>query len=172
MDSAEKYSGDQQVSPVKSLSAAHLFAAIINLIYVRYNAYGHYITHVVADSVPAFEPVIPMLSAMGILLTLTPHGQHARRVERYVGAVAGRRRALLASLPYVLPARYSVYARQWIAETANGLPNTLSHPSCADLIVTGHRRPSHFKFPELCFGDCCLVSMFDNKGRATAHVHA
>ena len=65
----------------------------------------------VADSLPAFEPVIPILGAVGILLILTPPGQHARRVERYVGASAGHRRVLLASLPYVLPARYSLCAR-------------------------------------------------------------
>ena len=41
-------------------------------------------------------------------LTLTPPGQHAQRIERSVGSMAGRRHAVLASLPYALPLRYEV----------------------------------------------------------------
>jgi hypothetical protein len=172
IDSVEEFSGDQQVTPVSSLSAIPLFEALMSLVYTRYNAYGHRITHIVSDSLPALEPVIPMLGAMGILLTLTPPGQHAHRVERYVGVNGGRRRALLAGLPYDLPAKYSLHARQWIAEVSNGLPNSRSAPSCADIIVTGRRRVPHYKFPDLCFGHVCLVTQFSEKRRDEAAKHA
>ena len=172
IDSVEEFSGDQQVTPVRSLSSVHIFESLMSLIYARYNAHGHRITHIVSDSLPAMEPVIPMLGAMGIVLTLTPPGQHAHRVERYVGVNAGRRRALLAGLPYDLPAKYSLHARQWVAEVSNGLPNSRSTPSCADIIVTGHRRLPHYKIPDLCFGHVCLVSQFQEKRRDEAHKHA
>ena len=168
IDSVEEFSGDQQVTPAKSLSAAHLFESLMSLVYSRYNAYGHKITHILSDSLPAMEPLVPMLGALGIVLSLVPPGQHARRVEWYIGGAAGRR-ALLASLPYALPAKYSLHARQWIADMANSLPNSPSTPSCADILVTGRRRVIHYKVPDLCFGDRCLVSVFPDKRRSVSH---
>ena len=62
-----------------------------------------------------------MLGSMGILLTLTPPGQHAQRIERSVGSMAVRRRTVLASLLYVLALRYEVYSKVWVAQQSNAV---------------------------------------------------
>ena len=81
----------------------------MNLVYTRYNAHGHRVTHMAFNSLPDFEAVIRMLCAMGVTLTLTPPGQHDQRIERSVGSLAGRRRAVLASLLYILPLKLEVF---------------------------------------------------------------
>ena len=168
IDSIDEFSGDVQVTPAKSLKAVDLFNALMVLVHRRYSAHGHVVTHMMADSLPALEPVIPMLGAFGILLTLAPPGQHAHRVERSIQGLAGRRRALLASLPFVLPTKYLLYCYNWVAETSNGLSNYHSRPSCADIIVTGARRTPHYEYPGLGFGSCCMVSVFEQKRRKEA----
>ena len=100
IDSIDEFSSDVQVTPAKSLKSVDLFAAIMSLVHRRYNAYGHKVTHIMSDPLPAMEPVVAMLGSFGILLTFTTPGQHAQRVERSIQGLAGRRRALLASLPY------------------------------------------------------------------------
>eukprot|EP01036_Dinobryon_divergens_P034581 gene34581-44707_t len=163
IDSIDEFSGDLQVTPAKSLSAVNIFNAVMSLVYTRYNAYGHRVTHMVADSLPALEPVIPMLGAMGILLTLCPPGQHAQRIERSVGYSAGRRRSVLCGLPYVLPLKYELYAMAWMADHANNLPNIHSAPSTAGWFCV-----EHYKFSQLRFGHVCMVSMFEVKRRREA----
>ena len=128
IDSFDEFSGDIQVSPAKSLKALDLFNGLMNLVYVRYNAYGHRVYHMMGDALPALEPVIPMLGAMGILLTLAPPGQHAQRMERADEYLNGRRRATLASLSFVVPNMYVLHARAWTAEGSNALPNSQSSP--------------------------------------------
>ena len=53
IDSIDKFSGDLQVTPSRSLSAADIFSSLIPLVYSRYNAYGHRVTHMMADALPA-----------------------------------------------------------------------------------------------------------------------
>ena len=77
LDSIDEFSGDVQVTPVKSLKAVDLFNAIMGLVHRRYNSHGHTVKHLLADSLPSLEPVVPMLGAFGILLTFAPPGQHA-----------------------------------------------------------------------------------------------
>ena len=113
--------------------------------YRRYNAYGHRVVQMVADSEPALLPVVPMLAMLGILLTFCPPGQHAQRVERSIGYLDCRTAAVLAGLPFYLPPTYDLYADAWAADCANANPNSRSRPSTADLLVTGHRRPGQYK---------------------------
>ena len=166
VDSCDEFSSDFQVTPVLSLKASDLFRAIMSLIHVRYNAYGHKVKQLISDPLPALSPVVDMLGAVGILLTLVPPGQHAQRVERSVGFLAGRRRAVYASIPFYLPPQYSLYGRIWVADTSNGLPSLHSSPSCADILVTGRRRETS----ELGFGHVCMVSVSKDKRRREASV--
>ena len=79
----DEFSGDRHVTPCVALSAVENFKSLMNLVYNRYNAHGHRVTHMVSDSLPAFEAVIPVLGAMGITLAFTPPGQHAQHIERW-----------------------------------------------------------------------------------------
>ena len=65
------------------------------LVHRRYNAYGHAVKHIVADSDPVLLPLVDMLGMMGILLTFCPPGQHAQRVERTIGFSDRRKGAVL-----------------------------------------------------------------------------
>jgi hypothetical protein len=83
IDSFDEFSGDRQVTPCRSLNHVDIYAAIMELIHTRYNAYGHVVSTILADSLPAFSKVIPMLGLV------TP-GQHAQRVERSIGSCISR----------------------------------------------------------------------------------
>ena len=168
INSIDEFSSDWQVTPAKSLKSVDLFAAIMSLVHTRYNAYGHKVVHIMSDPLPAMESLVAMLGAFGILLTFTPPGQHAQRVERAIQGLAGRRRAVLASLPFFIPKKYTLYAHHLICETSNCLPTKHNHPSCADILVTGRRRADHYAHPDIGFGVTCLVGMFENKRRAEA----
>jgi len=170
IDSLDEFSGDRQVTPCKSLSSADIFKAIMELVHTRYNAYGHRVARIMADSLPAFEPVISMLGAVGILMTLVAPGQHAQRVERSIGSSAAWRRAVLASLPYILPLQYDLYLLMWIADVANGMPNVHSHPTVPDVLITGRRRVEHYKYPELRFGQTCMVQVALDKRQTEARL--
>ena len=69
-----------------------------------------------------------------------------------------------------MPSELDIYADQWVADVANGNPNSRSRPSTADIIVTGQRRVDHYKFPELKLGDVCMVSEFLDKRRREASI--
>jgi len=159
IDSIDVFSGDRQVTPCKSLYSADIFNAVMTLVHTRYNAYGHRVQHILADSLPAFQPVIAMLGAVRILLTLVASGQHAQRVERSIGSSDVWRRAVLASLPSVLPMQYELYLLIWIADVANGAPNVHGHPTVPDVLVSGRRRVEHYKYPEMRFGQTCMVQV-------------
>ena len=150
--------------------ALSLFWGLISLVYSRYNANCHKVSRMVADSEPSLQPVVPMLGMMGISLTFVAPGQHAQRVERVIGYTNARKWAVLASLSYVLPSQYDAYLDSWVADGVNHHPTSQSRPSAADVLVTGRRRPEHYKFPALTFGDVCLVSDFDDKRRRKAKV--
>jgi hypothetical protein len=163
LHSMDEFSGDIQITGTKGKSAVELFRAIMQLVYRRYNAHGHRVTHMMADSEPALLPVVAMLGEVGILLTFAPPGQHAQRIERVTGYSAGRKRAVLSSLPYYLPVEYELYSDAWISDITNANPTSQSRPSTADLIVTGSRRVENYKHPGLAFGATCLVTEFDDK---------
>jgi len=162
--SVDEFSGDVQSTPIASKDAASLVAGLLRLVHQRYNAYGHRVIRMVADSEPALKPVVGLLAAAaGIVLTLVDPGQHIQRAERTVQSIVQRKRAVLASLPYFLPVKYSLYAERWVCDVMNGLPNSRSRPSTADVLVTGRERSPHYAHPELSFGAVCMVRQFHPK---------
>ena len=50
-----------------------------------------------------------ILGAVGILMTIVAPGHHVQRVERTIGSSVAWCRAVLGSLPYVLPNQYDLY---------------------------------------------------------------
>ena len=88
IDSFDEFSGDRKVTPCRSLGHLDIYEAIMELVHTRYNAYGHVVETILADSLPAFTKVIPMLGAVGIRMILVIPGQHAQRVERSIGSLA------------------------------------------------------------------------------------
>jgi hypothetical protein len=163
LDTYDEFSGDKQVTPCKSLKSADIFDAIMSLVHVRYNAYGHRVVQIVVDSLPAFSPVVKMLGMMGILLTFCPPGQHAQRVEAHKGHADASARAVSAGLPYYLPPNYEIYLKKYVADSCNEYPNSRSSPSTADVLVTGRPRVANARMPFTKFGDTCMVPVSADK---------
>ena len=170
--SVDEFSGDLQISPMLSKSAVNIFNSIMFLVHTRYNAYGHRVSTMVADSEPALLPVIPMLGMHGIVLTLCPPGQHQQRIERCIGFTDDRKVALLYELPFYLPPQYDIFADKWICDVANSVPNSHSRPSTPDILVTGARRVPHYSIPDLKFGNVCMVQQFPIKRAVEANLYA
>ena len=159
IDSIDEFSGDVQVTPAKSLKAVNIFSALMSLVYTRYNAYELHVVHFVSNSLPALEALVPMLSMMGILHSLCAPGQFAQRVESSVGHSASYRRAVYASIPFWVPAKYDVYAKVFVAQCRNQYSNSRSRPSTADILVTGRPRTLNARIPYIKFGDTCMASV-------------
>ena len=100
---------------------------------------------------------------MAILLTFVPPGQHQQAAENMIGYSDNRKIAVLADLPFVLPATHDFRVDNWVADIANSLPNSKSRPFTPDIIVLGARRPDHYMFPGLKFGATCIVQEFKAK---------
>jgi hypothetical protein len=151
-------SGDEQVQTCASKAAKSFYDAICLLIHLRYSVHGHRVRLITVDSDPAFEPVKVMLALLQIELKLMEPGAHEKLLENSVGHEAGRERAVLSSLPWYLPAQYEVYLEKWIKDNSNGMPNSRSSPSTPDILVTGQRRPLHYKYPgATAFGTTAMV---------------
>jgi hypothetical protein len=86
-----------------------------------------------------------------------------------VGAYNGRVRALLESIPIVLPPELEPYAEKWIENHSNGLTNSKSRPSTSDILVTSESRKSHYKYThEINFCSTVVVQQHQAKRRAIA----
>ena len=78
------YTGDIQDTGAISKSGQHLFEAIMELVHLRYNAYGHKIIHLVFEADPSLKPVPAMLAPFNILMTFVSPGQFCQRMENVV----------------------------------------------------------------------------------------
>ena len=110
--SVDEFSGDQQVWATANKTAQSVFKTIMYLVYQRYNAYGHKVTAMMCDSEPSLLALVGMLRMMGIVLSFSPLGQHAQRIERFIGFSDDRKAACLAFLPYYLPPELDIYTDQ------------------------------------------------------------
>ena len=68
----------------------------------------------------------------------------------------------------VVPVKYEVYGKIWVAQRSNSGLNVCSHSSTPDILVSGARHPDHYKHPQIQFRQVCLVTMLDSKLVAVA----
>ena len=158
------YSGYNSETLCSSKSAKDLFLSIMAMIHTIYNANGITVRHVVVDSDPAFKPVIALLGAHGILMTLVGPGQFCQRMERSIQDQDNRGAAILASLPYVLPPKYHSYLRQYIIDCLNSMSNAKTFPTSPQRLIHGRDIPA----TPFGFGDTVMVRQFAQKRTALA----
>jgi hypothetical protein len=168
----DEYSGDLQFYTSVSKSARHLFEAMMMLIHLRYSKYNHRVTNITCDSEPSMKATVPLFAEVGIVLTFVDPGQSAQRIEAYIKYQDSRKRAILASLPYVLPDTLDSYLIRWTHDNANGMSNSRSYPSTPDVIITGRARTAHYRYPAICFGATCMIGMDDAKMKSIATLDA
>ena len=154
----DEFSGDEQLIMAKSKSGKHIFDSLMEkLVKERYKKHGHTVKHFTFDAQQSMTPAVPMFAEKSISLTFVDPGQSAQRIERVINYQNGRKRAMLASLNYLLPDNLDPYAIKWIAANANNMSNSRSYPTTAEIIVTGKPLPEHYKYPNLSFGAVCMV---------------
>ncbi len=144
-----------------------VFNAIMRTVHSVYNAHGIPVKQVVVDSDPAFVPVISMLAKVGILMTLVNPGQYCQRMEISIQSQDNRCAAVLASLPFVLPAEFHPWARKWVMDCTNGMSNSKTFPTSPRRLVIGTDLPL-FRNK---FGDVCMVRQYLQKRVQQSKVH-
>eukprot|EP00981_Chlorochromonas_danica_P008701 scaffold2284_cov212-Ochromonas_danica.AAC.1 len=82
-------------------------------------------------------------------MSSTPAGLHEKRIERSIQTLKGRYRALLASLPYELPAKLHCEAYLYAMNSMNMVPNKQTGPSMSPYLLVRRERP---KLPLYYFG--------------------
>ena len=136
------------------------------MVHTIYNANGITVRQVVVDSDPSFKPVIALLGAQGILMTLVTPGQYCQRMERSIQDQDNRGAAILAGLPFVLPPKYHSYLRQYIIDCLNSMSNAKTFPTSPQRLIHGRDiPPSAFGF-----GDTVMVRQFAQKRTALAKI--
>ena len=160
------YSGFTSETLCSSKSGKDLFSSIMSMVHTIYNANGITVKQVVVDSDPAFKPVIAMLGAQGIMMTLVGPGQFCQRAERSIQDQDNRGAAILAGLPYVLPPKYLPYLRQYVIDCLNSMSNSKTFPTSPHRLLFGRDIPA----TSFAFGDTVMVRQFVQKRSALAKV--
>jgi len=162
---SDEFSGYHSLETAFSKEPKELFKSITAMVDTLYSANGHVTRQINADADPSFEPLIADFAAppRHCKLKLMNPGSHESHIETLIGKDDARSRAVLSSLPYILPQQYEVYLDRWIADNTNGLPNSRSRPSTADIIVTGRSRSLHPDNKSISFGDVVVVTQFQIK---------
>jgi hypothetical protein len=153
----DEHSGATYIQPSKSKSMADFFVAAMTIIRKEFNAFGWKCDHIHSDSESVFRFLIPAFGACGILLTMSPPGQHAQRIERYTRTLGERERSTRDRLPFVIDKAYDIYLISDIAQSHNLLVNSQSAPLTPEERVRGSRPVFHKECPFLPFGTTCFV---------------
>ena len=167
---SDEFSGYHSLETAFSKEPKELFKSITAMVDTLYAANGHVTMQINADADPSFEPLIADFAAppRHCKLKLMNPGSHESHIENLIGKDDARSRAVLSSLPYILPQQYEVYLDRWVADNANGLPNSRSRPSTADIIVTGRSRSLYHDNMSISFGDVVVVTQFKIKREVLA----
>lgn len=144
-----------------SKNQADVLEAITSFIAKNFTIYGHKVTELHGDKERINESLRTPLAKLGIKVSLSLPGQHARFVERCVETVRSRCASVLSRLPYGLPLKYTPLLHSAVVKLLNNSINTRSAPMTPFEIVAGSKyTPKSLPFT---FGSCHLVTMAQDK---------
>ena len=89
--------------PMKSKNDTDIRNLGIQLL-AEFKTHKHRVDNICTDDETCLRAWRTQLGAMGVSVSSTPAGSHCKRVERYIQKIKARRQAMLAGLPYELPA--------------------------------------------------------------------
>jgi hypothetical protein len=164
-----EFEGYLAVLPARSKDSKDLFEAVHTFIATTYNARSYRVVKANADAEGVMKSMTAVFGSIGIVLTLSPPGQHAQRCERYTQQLNKGARATLDSLPYVLPPEFMLYLDMSVADGTTLVPNSASFPLSPYEKVHQQRRVFHATLPFLPFGAVCSVGMGVAKRDAIGH---
>ena len=162
---ADEHSGRVDVVGARSKSTAVVLAASIAYLEAVYKANGHTVSVLHGDDEAINRSLAPEFARSGITIQLSPPGEHARRVERYIQTIGNRVLAVISYLPYELPSRFALHCQKAVAAMMNDSINSRSHPLTPNEVIM-KKKPAR---PPVPFGSCWNVSMSALKRRALAN---
>jgi hypothetical protein len=109
--------------PTKTKSAKE-FEEATREILIEFNRYGHNVSQIITDDEKCLATLRTPLGKLGVVLQPTPAGLHEKKAERFIQTIKTRKRAMLASLSYELPATLECEAYMDAINWLNRLPNT------------------------------------------------
>ena len=130
-----------------------------------YKANGHTVSVLHGDDEAISRSLAPEFTRSGITIQLSPPGEHARRVERYIQTIGNRVLIVISYLPYELPSRFALHCQKAVAAMMNDSINSRSHPLTPNEVIM-NKKPAR---PPVPFGSCWNVFMSALKRRALAN---
>ena len=73
---------------------------------------------------------------------------------------------------YFLPPELDFWLLKYIGDCSNGMISSASSPSTPDIIVTGQRRPPHYKHQYPPFGLVAVIQRFEGQRTTYAKSHS
>ena len=161
----DDYTGFTTVLGSKSKSQDDIVDCICRLISI-YNAQGHHISSFCSDSEAICKSLATPLGLLHAHITHTPPDDHCHKVERYIQQIDKKVIAIREALPYILPPKYTIYAKSYVAHCMNITPQSTLPLS------TNPYRLFYKKNPELNpnrdlalapFGTVCMIMHTDHQ---------
>ena len=144
-----------------------VFAALMKQIRETYNANRHRVETLMADPEAINKALQASLGTVGIAAKYALPGEHATRAERDTRTVQGRGRAVVASLPYILPPETQLLLDQAVCESWNNSVHPDTHPLTPNQVVSNFLPTK----PIVEFGRSAMVLQHDDKRRDISSTH-
>lgn len=149
-----------------SKSQNHVLDAINSFVANNFTIYGHKVTEFHGDDERINSSLRTPLAKLGIKITLSLPGQHARFVERCIETIRSRSCSILSRLSYEMPLKYTPLLHSAVVKLLNRSINTRSSPFTPWEIVAGRKYTDKtIPYP---FGSCHMVSVAIDKRRRQA----
>jgi hypothetical protein len=115
----------------------------------EYSSSDHKVQRITTDDEEALSVAKRPFAELGVDLTPTPADFHAKRAERYLQALKGRKRAKELQWDYELPGKLEAELHLSVIRDMNATPSKCSFPHTPYQLVK-HKRPTT---PVYLFGD-------------------
>lgn len=166
LHAVDEFSGKFDVIGCLNKTTLQISRAIRSLI-CEYNSDGHRVKCLHGDSERINSSLQGIISLLGAKLQLSLPGEHQHKVERYERTLVERSLSTLASLPYYLPAKYTLPLHKSVSASMNNSICTQSAPLTPNEVV-GRAKPTR---APLEFGRSSLVIQHEDKRQAIANRH-
>ena len=166
LHAVDEFSGKLDIIGCLNKTTLQISRALRSLIGI-YNSDGHRVKRFHGDSERINISLEGIINLLGAALQLSLPGEHQHRVERYERTLVERSLSTLSSLPYYLPAKYTLPLHKSVSASMNNSICTQSAPLTPNEVVG---RPKPTRAP-LDFGRSSLVIQHEDKRQTIANRH-
>lgn len=166
LHAVDEFSGKFDIIGCLNKTTLQISRALRSLISI-YNSDGHRVKCFHGDSERINISLEGIINLLGAKLQLSLPGEHQHRVERYERTLVERSLSTLSSLPYYLPATYTLPLHKSVSASMNNSICTQSAPLTPNEVV-GRPKPTR---AYLDFGRSSLVIQHEDKRQTIANRH-